>query len=97
MPRPHQVALPSWLKSEPSERTSPETLPFSTKSKEPLWLVTYIKTHPEEPNSLEPNSPEPSEIDSASTKRPDKFSRSKKDNKTSPSEGTVSEHDLVII
>ena len=97
MPRPLQVALPSWLKSKPSERTSPEILPFSTKSKEPLWPATFIKTHPEELNSLELNSPEPSEPDSAPTKKPSKFLRSKKDNKTSLSESTVSEHDLVII
>ena len=97
MPRPHQVALPSWLKSKLSERTSPETSPFLTKSKEPLWLAISIKTHQEELNSSEPSSPEPSEQDSASTKRPDKSSRSKKDNKTSPLETTDLEHDAVII
>ena len=97
MLRPHLVALPSWLKLELSERTSPETLLFSTKSKEPLLLEASIKTHQDELSSLEPSLPEPSELDSASTKRPDKFSRSKRDKRTSPSESTALEHDSLII
>jgi hypothetical protein len=97
MLRPHLVAQPNWLKLELSERTSPETLPFSTKSKELLWLESSIKTQPEELSSLEPSLPEPSETDSASTKRPSKFSRSKKDKRTSHSETTDLEHDSMII
>lgn len=97
MLRPHQVALLSWLKSKLSERTSPETLPFSIKSKEPLLLVTSMLPQEKELNSLEPNSPEPSEPDSQLTKKLSKSSRSKRENKTSHLENSDLEHDLLII
>ena len=89
MLRLHLVALPNWPKLKLSERTSLEIWQSWTKSKEPLLLETSTPHQERELNSWEPNSPELSEQDSQLIKKPSKFSKFKKENKTSHSESLV--------
>lgn len=89
MLRLHLVALPNWPKLKLSERTSLEIWQSWTKSKEPLLLETSTPHQERELNSWEPNSLELSEQDSQLIKKPSKFSKFKKENKTSHSESLV--------
>ena len=83
MLRLHHVALLSWLKLKLSERTLLEIWQFWIKSKELHLLVIFMPLQEKELNSSELNLPELSEQNFQLTKKPNKSSKSKRENKTS--------------